>query len=87
MKFLSTLAFILVSAFVAIAQMQPACPEGSTYHDGVCEASTASFLARGGWVLIIGIPALLVAIFIGRKVFRKLGGKSERTADSEGGIH
>lgn len=87
---LSTVAFAIAQA--PTPHVDPnynPCTDGAKYDAAAntCQASTGRWLAGGGWVFILLLIAVPVAIFVGPKIFRKLGGKSNKTSDSEGGIH
>jgi hypothetical protein len=93
-KIIFAAVFILVEACLLLAQVPNAdpnynpCPTGQTYDAGqqTCyvpfsQNPVAYLIFAGLFVLII------VAIFAGRPILKKLGVKSNKTSDSEGGIH
>lgn len=82
MKYLFTILVFISTALIAVAQPVAPCPEGATYNaqDHTCQASTGSWLANGGWVFILLLVGIPVAIFVGRKYFVRAGGKSTPTS-------
>jgi hypothetical protein len=94
-KILFTIIAIFCSIVSVLAQTPNVdpnynpCPEGTTY-DGAantCYHPAGMWLKEGGWVFILLLILIPVGIFAGRQWLKKAGVKSERTADSEGGIH
>jgi hypothetical protein len=80
---LISIALFVSSTMILAAQAVPqqqACPDGSEYRDGMCIHSTGMWLREGGWILLLMIIGVVVFAFLGKKIFRGLGGKSDPTS-------
>lgn len=88
MKYLFTILVFISTALIAVAQPISPCPEGQKYDAGQGTCTVPFSQNAGAYLIFAGfLVVVIVGIFIGPKIWRKLGGKSNKTSDSEGGIH
>jgi hypothetical protein len=88
MRYLFTILLFISTALIAIAQPVAPCPDGQKYDAGQDTCTVPFSQNAGPYLIFAGLFVLIiVAIFAGRPILKKLGVKSNKTSDSEGGIH